>query len=91
MDGRLSRVDVGECVHTCDDFLAELGRGAFGVAYLTKPTKEQPSVVLKVVSPTQRYATTHEYQHLSKFKYCPYFVTVVTGSLKDWVLGPVRL
>ena len=41
-------MDVGECVHTCDDFLAELGRGAFGVVYLTKPTKEQPSVVLKV-------------------------------------------
>ena len=23
-DGRLSRVDVGECVHTCEDFLANL-------------------------------------------------------------------
>ena len=41
--GHLSRVDVTECGHTCDDFLAELGRGAFGMVYLTKPTKEQPS------------------------------------------------
>ena len=90
-DGRLSRVDVGECVHTCDDFFAEFGRGAFGVVYLTKPTKEQPSVVMKVVSLMQRYSSAHEYLHLSKFKYCPYFVTVVSGSLKDWVLAPVRL
>ena len=29
--------------------------------------------------------------HLSIFKYCPYFVTVGSCSLKDWVLGPVRL
>ena len=48
---------------------------------------------MKGVSPLQRYASAsaHEYQHLSKFKYCPYFVTVVTGSLKDWVLGPVSI
>ena len=90
-NGRLSSVDIGECVHTCDDFLAELGRGAFGVVYLTKPTNEQPSVALKVVSPLKRYSSAHENQHLSKFKYCPYFVTVVTRSLKDWVLGPMRL
>ena len=78
-EGRLSRVDIGECVHSCDDFLAELGRGGFGVVYLTKPTKEQPSVVLKVVSPLKRFSCAHEYLHLSKFKHCPYFVTVVNG------------
>ena len=78
-------------MHSCDDFLAELGRGAFGVVYLTKPTKEQPSVALKVVSPLKLYSSAHEYLHLSKFKYCPYFVTVVTGSLKEWVPGQVRL
>ena len=43
------------------------------------------------MSPLQKYASTHEYKNLSKFKHCPYFVTVVTESLKDWVLGPVRL
>ena len=84
-------MDIGECVQCSDDFLTELGRGAFGVVYLTKPTKEQPSVVMKVVSPMKRYWSAHKYQHLSNFKYCPYFVTVVTGSLKDWVLGPTRL
>ena len=82
-DGELKRVDVGECVHTCNDVLAELGRKAFGVVYLNKLTKERPSIVLKIVSPLQKYANTHEYKHLSKFKHCPYFVWVVTGSLKD--------
>ena len=90
-DGRLKRVDVAECVHICDDFLAELGRGGFGVVYLTKPTKIQPSVVMKVASALQRYSSAHEYTHLSKFKFCPYFVSVMTGSLKDWLLGPALL
>ena len=58
-DGRLSRVDVDECVHTFDDFLAELRRGAFDKVYLTKPMKEQPSVVMKVLSPMQRYSSYH--------------------------------
>ena len=41
-DGHLSRVDVPEVVQASDDFLQELGRGAFGFVYLTKPTNEQP-------------------------------------------------
>ena len=61
-------MDVGECVQTCDNFLTELGRGAYGVVYLTKPTNKQPSVVMKMLSPMQRYSSAHEYRHLSKFK-----------------------
>ena len=90
-DGNNYRVyDVGEYMQASGEFLIEIGRGEYGVLGVTKPNKEQPSMVKKVFSPLHKGLSAHEYNHLIKFKYCQYIVTVVAESLTYWTLGPMR-
>ena len=86
-DGRLERIDVGECVRSSTEFLAELRKGGFGYVYVTREREGQPSVVNKVFSPRIRNGVAHDYLHLSKLKYSPYFVTVVPRSLSELAHG----